>query len=98
MRAAAKHAAAATGTADDWVNDAAKGYICDQGDFVQFLDLSNLRIMTASANYLLAMKCLAMRLGAEFHDDVRERPHPPAAPRAQPCAVHRSWGKKPRRL
>lgn len=69
VRAAAKRVAAATGTADDWLNDAAKGYISEKGDFDQFLELSNLRIMTASPKYLLAMKCLAMRLGAEFHDE-----------------------------
>ena len=69
VRAAAKRVAATAGVADDWLNDVAKGYISEHGEFVQFLELSNLRIMTASPNYLLAMKCLAMRLGAEFHDE-----------------------------
>ena len=69
MRAAAKRVAANAEVADDWLNDAANAYISEKGDFDQFLDLSNLRIMTASPNYLLAMKCLAMRLGAEFHDE-----------------------------
>jgi len=69
LRAAARRVAAAAGVADDWLNDAAKGFSSDKGDFDRFLDLSNLRVMTASPAYLLAMKCLAMRLGEEFHDE-----------------------------
>ena len=69
VRAAAKRVAASTGLADDWLNDAAKGYLSDKGDFDAFLELSNLRVMTATPAYLLAMKCLAMRLGEEFHDE-----------------------------
>lgn len=69
VRAAAKRVAASADIADDWLNDAVKGYVSAKGDFEQFLELSNLRIMTASPKYLLAMKCLAMRLGAEFHDE-----------------------------
>ena len=38
-------------------------------DFHRYLDLSNLRVLTASPEYLLAMKCLAMRLGEGFHDE-----------------------------
>jgi hypothetical protein len=34
-----------------------------------FLELDHLRIMVAQPEYLLAMKCLAMRIGAEFHDE-----------------------------
>ena len=69
VRAAAKRVAASAGVADDWLNDAAKGYLSDKGDFDAFLELSNLRVMTATPAYLLAMKCLAMRLGEEFHDE-----------------------------
>ena len=69
VRAAAKRVAAAAHIADDWLNDAVKGYVSDKGEFDQFLELPNLRVMTASPKYLLAMKCLAMRLGAEFLDE-----------------------------
>jgi hypothetical protein len=34
-----------------------------------FLQLDHLRIMMAQPEYLLAMKCLAIRIGAEFHDE-----------------------------
>ena len=69
IRIAAKHVAAVAGIPDDWLNDAVKGFLSDKGDFTGFLELSNLRVMTAAPEYLLAMKCLAMRLGAEFHDE-----------------------------
>ena len=31
--------------------------------------MDHLRILVAQPQYLLAMKCLAMRIGAEFHDE-----------------------------
>jgi hypothetical protein len=40
-----------------------------QGDFAPFLERDHLRIMIAQPEYLLAMKCQAMRIGAEFHDE-----------------------------
>ncbi len=73
VREATKKVAAANALADDWLNDAVKGYMSAEGDFVPFASLSNLQVLTATPEYLLAMKCLAMRLGEEFHDqdDVR---------------------------
>ena len=53
----------------DWLNDAVKGYLSTQADFDEHLELANLKVLTASPEYLLAMKCLAMRLGEEFQDD-----------------------------
>lgn len=56
-----------------WLNDAVKGYLSPRGEYDPFLDLPNLRVFVARPEYLLAMKCAAMRLGAAFHDldDVR---------------------------
>ena len=68
-RAAAARVAARTGLAPDWLNDAVKGYLSEHGDFRAWLELSNLRVMIAQPEYLLAMKCLAFRIGAEFHDE-----------------------------
>ncbi len=48
---------------------AARLRLSGRGDFAPFLDLDHLRVMIAQPAYLLAMKCLAMRLGAEFHDE-----------------------------
>lgn len=53
----------------DWLNDAVKGYLSPQGDYEPYLDLSHLKVFVARPEYLLAMKCLAMRLGEEFHDE-----------------------------
>jgi hypothetical protein len=69
VRQAAARAAAEAGVDPDWLNDGVKGYLSAQGDFAPFLELDHLRVMIAEARYLLAMKCLAMRIGAEFHDE-----------------------------
>ncbi len=52
------------------LNDAVKGFMSDLGEFDPFVERSNLSVSTARAEYLLAMKCLSMRLGAEYHDEV----------------------------
>ena len=69
IRKAAARAAAKAGLPSDWLNDAVKGYLSDRGDFAPFLELDHLRVLVALPQYLLAMKCLAMRIGAEFHDE-----------------------------
>ena len=69
VRAAARAVAAASGLPDDWLNDAVKRYLSDKEDFHRYLDLSNLRVLTVPPEYLLAMKCLVMRLGEGFHDE-----------------------------
>ena len=73
VREAAARVAARAHMNPDWLNDGVKGFISAQGDFAPFLELDHLRVMIAQPEYLLAMKCLAMRIGAEFHeeDDVR---------------------------
>jgi hypothetical protein len=73
IRQAAGRVAAQLGLQANWLNDAVKGYLSPTGNYSTYLDLDHLRIFTAQPGYLLAMKCLAMRLGAEFHDldDVR---------------------------
>lgn len=57
------------GLPETWLNDGVKGFMGATHEFEEFLNLSNLRIMTASSEYLLAMKAVAMRIGAEFHDE-----------------------------
>jgi hypothetical protein len=69
VRKAAARMAADLGLDDDWLNDAVKGYLSTNADFNDYLELPNLRVLTASPEYLLAMKCLAMRLGEEFQDE-----------------------------
>jgi len=73
MREAAAKIASRAGVKQDWLNDAVKGYFSGRGEYDTFLDLSHLRVFVARADYLLAMKCLAMRIGEEFQDaeDIR---------------------------
>ena len=73
IREAAARVAVQSGVDEHWLNDAVKGYLSARGPFSTYLELSNLRVFCADANYLLAMKCLAMRIGEQFQDldDVR---------------------------
>ncbi len=68
VREAAVRVGAVEGVGDKWLNDAVKGFLSPKGDFDPYLELSHLRVFVAHPEYLLAMKCAAMRLGAEFHD------------------------------
>lgn len=69
VRAAAARVAVQAGIDTDWLNDAVKGFLGDRGEFERFLELPHLRVMLAQPEYLLAMKCLALRIGEEFHDE-----------------------------
>ena len=69
VREAAARVAVHAGIAPDWLNDGVKGFLSDRGEFSVFLELDHLRIMVAQPEYLLAMKCLSLRIGAEFHDE-----------------------------
>jgi hypothetical protein len=69
VREAAARVATRAKINPDWLNDAAKGFMSAQGDFAPFLELDHLRIMVAQPEYLLAMKCSAMRIGPEFRDE-----------------------------
>ncbi len=69
MLDAALRVAARAGVPDNWLNNAVKGYLSDTGTFERFLELDNLRVFVADARYLLAMKCLAMRVGEGYHDE-----------------------------
>lgn len=73
VREAAARVAITAGIGEHWLNDAVKGYLSPRGEFEDYLELTHLRVYTARPEYLLAMKCAALRLGEAFHDldDVR---------------------------
>lgn len=56
------------GSPSDWLNDAVKGFFSERGSFELFEEFSHLRIYVPHPGYLLAMKCLALRLGEEFQE------------------------------
>jgi hypothetical protein len=69
VREAAARVGLQAGVPPDWLNDGVKGFLSERGEFSLFLELDHLRVMVAQPDYLLAMKCLALRIGAEFHDE-----------------------------
>ena len=69
IREAAARVAIEAGLPSDWLSDAVKGFLSEHGEFAPFLELDHLRVMVAQPEYLLAMKCLSLRIGAEFHDE-----------------------------
>lgn len=80
VRAAARQIAQSRQWPEDWLNDAVKGFVSDHGDHKVYADYVNpegsggVRVFVPTTEYLLAMKCLAMRIGdAEGHDveDIR---------------------------
>jgi len=63
IRKAAEEVANVLNLKKDWLNDAVKGYLSNKPDQtpVVVLDEPGLRVMSASAEYLLAMKLLSAR-------------------------------------
>jgi hypothetical protein len=73
VREAAARVAVRANLDPRWLNDAVKGYLSEHAEFAPFLELDHLQVMVAQPEYLLAMKCLAMRIGADFHDEADAR-------------------------
>lgn len=73
VRQAARRVAAREDVPESWLNDAVKGFLSERGEYRPFLELPNLRVQTAVPEYLLAMKCLAFRIGPEFRDEADVR-------------------------
>jgi hypothetical protein len=75
VREAARLVGEANGFATNWLNDAVKGFVSARhetiaGNLPQF---SNLRLTMPTPEYLLAMKCMASRVGSvEGGDDVND--------------------------
>jgi hypothetical protein len=65
--------AAAAGVDKDWLNDAVKGFLSEKNEILPLRDYPGLKVFVAAPEYLLAMKCMSMRLGRDDTDlaDVR---------------------------
>lgn len=56
---------------EDWLNDAAKGFIVEGFNRVSILNLSHLRVWVPEPKYMLAMKCLSARWDSHDKMDVQ---------------------------
>jgi hypothetical protein len=68
LRKAAEAVGDREGLPSGWINDAVKGFFSETGRFDVFADFGHLKVFAPHPEYLLAMKCLAMRLGEEYQD------------------------------
>ncbi len=69
IRKAAEEIAQEQGYPLNWLNDGAKGFATGEPlELKPLLQYSHLRILTPPAEYILAMKCLAARVGLDEHD------------------------------
>jgi hypothetical protein len=67
--AAAAKVAEDLGLPEDWLNDAAKGFMPGSDEQPSpVLDIRGIEVTTASARYLLVMKLMAMRFGEDDED------------------------------
>ena len=55
---------------EDWLNDAAKGFIVEGFKRIPILNLTNLRVWAPEPKYMLAMKCLSARWDTNDKKDV----------------------------
>jgi hypothetical protein len=70
VRTAAARAAVRTNVRSDWLSGAVKAFLTSPGDTAPpFVEFDHLRIMVVEPEYLMAMKCLAMRNDSEFQDE-----------------------------
>jgi hypothetical protein len=58
------------GLPEDWLFDSVKGVVGPNAQVESFISFTNLNILTVSAEYLLAMKMMASRLGEKDKDDM----------------------------
>lgn len=59
------------GAPEGWLNDAVKGFLGDRVETRPLLDLPHLKVFVAVPEYLLAMKCMSMRIGKD-ETDIRD--------------------------
>jgi hypothetical protein len=69
VRTAAAQVAEIHNFPPNWLNDGVKGFVSAQStEMKEILKFSHLRVVVPPAEYILAMKCLAARIGLDQHD------------------------------
>jgi hypothetical protein len=69
IRAAAQKVAELEQIPSSWLNDGAKGFASSQPiETKEILQMSHLRVVSPPAEYILAMKCIAARVGIDDND------------------------------
>jgi hypothetical protein len=69
IRLAAAKVAEQNGLPPNWLNDGAKGFASELPiEANELLHYSHLRVIAPPAQYILAMKCVAARVGLDEHD------------------------------
>jgi hypothetical protein len=68
IHAAANEVSSIYGAPPGWLSNAVEVFISDTEDLKFFMEFPNLRVYYAAPEYLLAMKCMSMRLGKGEHD------------------------------
>jgi len=54
---------------ESWLNDGVKGFVSSNGSYDLFFEDANLKVFTATPEYILAMKCMSLRLGESTDED-----------------------------
>ena len=69
VRTAAAQLAEIHGLPPNWLNDGVEGFASGHpAEMKEILKFSHLRVVAPPAEYILAMKCLAARVGLDEHD------------------------------
>jgi hypothetical protein len=71
IREASRTVAARMGIAEDWLNDAVKGFFLATPPVHNVAEFSNLRVWAPQPGYMLAMKCISARFDSHDLDDVK---------------------------
>lgn len=86
IRDAARVVAAREGLADDWINDAVKGFFYTQPQTEQWAEYPGLRVYIPTLDYLFAMKVVAGR--PQDIDDIRALARELHVSQAQDALAH----------
>jgi len=58
------------GLPENWLNDSVKGFVNDNVETEDFLQLGNLKVSTVTPDYLLAMKLMSSRVEGQDYNDI----------------------------